>query len=215
MINIILAEDHNIVRNGVKILLERDADLKVVAETENGKEVLNLLQTGIEASIILADINMPDMDGISLLKQMKQKYPDIPIIILSMLDNEQYIIEAFKEGASGYLFKNISADELIFALKHVHTGNRYICTELSLRLLDRLMNLPSQRKNWALHHDFSAREIEILHLMSEGYTNNEMSDKLFISKRTIEGYRQNLIDKTKVKNTAALIKYAVLNGIIE
>ncbi|WP_026904889.1 response regulator transcription factor [Pedobacter glucosidilyticus] len=215
MINIILAEDHNIVRNGIKILLERDADLRVVAETVNGKEVLKLLQTDLIVNIVVADINMPEMDGITLVKIMKQKYPHIPIIILSMLDNEQYIIEAFKEGASGYLFKNINADELIFALKYVCNGNKYICNELSLSLLAKLMKLPSQDKNQTLKYSFSAREIEILHLMSEGYTNNEMSDKLFISKRTIEGYRQNLLDRTKVKNTAALIKYAVLNGIID
>ncbi|MRX46654.1 response regulator [Pedobacter puniceum] len=215
MINIILAENHNLVRNGIKILLERDADLKVVADSQYSKDVLDLLETGLVADILLANINVPDVEGVNLIKTIKQRYPQLSVVILSMLDHEEFIIDTFKEGASGYLFKNIGSDELIFALKHVHNGHKYICNELSLRFLDKLMSLPSQKKNWALHHNFSAREIEILYLMSEGYTNNEMSDKLFISKRTIEGYRQNLIDKTKVKNTAALIKYAVLNGIIE
>jgi DNA-binding NarL/FixJ family response regulator len=214
MINIILAENHNLVRNGIKILLERDAGLKVVADAQYGKEVLDLLETGLVVDVLLANINVPEVEGLNLIRTIKQRYPQLSVVILSMLDHEEFIVDAFKEGVSGYLFKNISSEELIFAIKHVHEGKKYICNELSIRLLDKLVSLSCQRKSHVLHHDFSPREIEILHLMSEGYTNTEMSDKLFISKRTIEGYRQNLIDKTKVKNTAALIKYAVLNGII-
>lgn len=215
MLKVILAEDHNIVRDGIKILLEKDHNIEVVGEASNGFEVLEILNAGIGADVILADINMPVMDGIILIKELKTSYPTVKIVMLSMLDNEEYVARAFKEGASGYLLKNISADEMVFSLKHVHAGGRYVCTELALRLLDKLISVPDISLDKRSEIDFSMREIEILYLISEGYTNMDISDKLFISKRTIEGYRQNLIDKTGSRNTAALIKYAVFNGIIK
>lgn len=215
MLKVILAEDHNIVRDGIKILLEKDHNIEVVGEASNGFEVLEILNAGIGADVILADINMPVMDGIILIKELKTSYPTVKIVMLSMLDNEEYVARAFKEGASGYLLKNISADEMVFSLKHVHAGGCYVCTELALRLLDKLISVPDISLDKRSEIDFSMREIEILYLISEGYTNMDISDKLFISKRTIEGYRQNLIDKTGSRNTAALIKYAVFNGIIK
>jgi DNA-binding NarL/FixJ family response regulator len=133
-----------------------------------------------------------------------------------MLDNEKYVVQAFAEGAFGYLLKSISADELVFGLKHVNSGSKYMCSELSMRLLDKLLHTANTPFDQGRHQiDFSMREIEILHLIADGLTNNEMSDKLFISKRTIEGHRQSLIEKTGSRNTAALIRFAVLSGIVQ
>lgn len=211
MLKIILAEDHNIVRNGIKVLLEREENIEIVIEATNGVEVLDALKNGDFADIILADINMPEMDGITLIKEIKHLYPEISVIILSMLDNEKYVLQAFNEGAEAYLLKNVSAEELLFCIHQVYSGKKYVCSELALKFLNR-MSLPVFENN--VTHDFSIRELEILQLIAEGYTNTEMSDKLFISKRTVEGYRQNLIDKTGSKNSAALIRYALINGII-
>ncbi|MBB6502471.1 response regulator [Pedobacter cryoconitis] len=216
MLSLLLAEDHNIVRNGIRMLLEADKEISIAGEATNGLEVLEIIDKGIKVDIVLADINMPEMDGISLIRELKLKKPETQIVMLSMLDNEKYVSQAFSEGASGYLLKSVSADELIFSLKHVNTGGKYLCAELSIRLLDKLVhaaNMPINQINANL--DFSMREIEILHLIAEGLTNNEMSDKLFISKRTIEGHRQSLIEKTGSRNTAALIRFAVLSGIIQ
>jgi len=216
MLNLILAEDHNIVRNGIRMLLEADKEISIAGEATNGLEALNIIAGGVKVDIVLADINMPEMDGISLIKELKMISPETKIVILSMLDNEKYVAQAFSEGASGYLLKNVSADELVFSLKHVLGGGKYLCAELSIRLLDRLIsatNMPANQSNPKI--DFSMREIEILHLIAEGLTNNEMSDKLFISKRTIEGHRQSLIEKTGSRNTAALIRFAVLSGIVQ
>jgi len=216
MLQVILAEDHNIVRNGIRMLLEADKEITITGEATNGREVLDMLSNGTKADIVLADINMPELDGISLIKQLKLQSPDTRVVILSMLDNEKYVSQAFAEGASGYLLKSVSADELLFSLKHVHVGGKYLCSELSLRLLDKLMyNTTSPAITANPQIDFSSREIEILHLIAEGLTNNEMSDKLFISKRTIEGHRQSLIEKTGSRNTAALIRFAVLSGIVQ
>lgn len=216
MLNLMLAEDHNIVRNGIRVLLEADKEISIAGEAVNGRQALDLIIGGLQVDIILADINMPELNGISLIRELKIISPGTRVMILSMLDNEKYVAQAFHEGALGYLLKNVSADELIFALKHVHNGGKYLCAELSIRLLDKLISSPVMVINSAEPKlQFSEREIEILHLIAEGFTNSAMSEKLFISKRTIEGHRQNLIDRTGSKNTAALIRFAVTSGLIQ
>lgn len=213
MLKIILAEDHIIVRNGIKMLLESQSGVQVISEAANGLEVLEQIASGIIPDIVLTDINMPEMDGISLIKELRLKHPQIKTIVLSMLDNEKYVAQAFNEGSNGYLLKNVNEDELMFALKTVSDGTKYLCAELTQKVLDRyIQTLQSEQNNQ--HIDLSMREIEVLHLVAEGFTNQEMADKLFLSKRTIEGHRQTLIDKTGSKNTAALIRFAVVNGYL-
>ncbi|MES2454848.1 MAG: response regulator transcription factor [Bacteroidota bacterium] len=215
MLNVLLAEDHNIVRNGIRMLLELDQTIHIAAEAGNGLQVLDLLRNGIDVDVVLADINMPELDGISLIAKLKALKPEVKVVILSMHETEKYVTAAFVEGASGYLLKNVSSEELLFALKHIHQGGRYLCAELAIGMLDKAIqqgqsSIPSDLPKI----DISLREMEVLQLIAEGLTNSEMSDKLFISKRTIEGHRQNLIDKTGSKNTAALIRYAIQNRLI-
>lgn len=216
MIKVLLAEDHNVVRNGIKSILEKDKDLEIVAEATNGKQALELLAKGFKADIVLADVNMPEMNGMEMTTLVKQQFPKVKVIILTMLDHEKYIVQAFKNGASGYILKNITSDELLFCIKHICANNdRFICNELSLRMLDKLINKPETVvPNEKPEIELSKREVEILSLIAEGYTNLEIADKLFTSKRTVEGHRQNLIDKTGSRNTAALIRYAILSGLI-
>lgn len=214
MINIILAEDHNIVRNGIRSLLEKEPQFKIIGEAVNGKEVLDMLNAGLKPDIILADMNMPVLNGLELVGKLHSAAHQAKVIILTMLDLEKYVVQAFKSGASGYLLKSISADEMVFAIKHIHEDGRYVCSELALRFLDRLVLLPDQGAKNESDVDFSKRELEVLTLIAEGFTNQEIADKLFTSKRTVEGHRQSLIDKTDARNTAALIKFAMLNGII-
>jgi len=215
MLKVILAEDHNIVRNGIRMLLENEPDFEVIAEATNGREVLDLLEKNTAAELILADINMPVMDGIAMLKAVKASYPDIKVVFLTMLDNEKYIIQAFNEGAWGYVFKSVSSEELIFSLKQVNNGNRYLCTELALTLLDRsLQESTVFRTQPERNIDFSEREVEVLQLIAEGLTNTEIAEKIFISKRTVEGHRQSLLEKTGSRNTATLIRFAVMQGFI-
>jgi DNA-binding NarL/FixJ family response regulator len=159
---------------------------------------------------------MPEMNGIELINKIKLSYPEIKVIVLSMLDHEKYVIEAFRAGACGYILKNVSSEELIFALRHIYSTNeRYLCNEISLKLLDRLITMPDTiALADHLNIDLSKRELEVLALIAEGYTNQEIAEKLFTSKRTVEGHRQNLIDKTGARNTAALIRFAIVNGLI-
>lgn len=216
MIKILLAEDHNIVRNGIRILLEAEPRFQVIAEAVNGLEVEALLQNGIQVDLILADINMPEMDGITMLKGVQQAYPDIKVIMLSMYDNMKYVSESFRAGALGYLLKSVDAEELIFAIKHVYSGKKYICAAISLNLLNRSENLVAETAQGDVSDlAFTGREIEVLLLIAAGFTNQEMANKLFMSKRTVEGHRQTLIEKTGSRNTAALVHFAVLHQLIQ
>ena len=212
MIKVLLAEDHNIVRNGIRMLLETDQEIHIVAEATNGKDVLKYIAQGEAIDIVLADINMPEMDGITLIQELRSLSSTTKVVILSMHDKEKYVMQAFSKGAAGYLLKSVSAEELIFGIKHIYSGSRYLCAELAMKMLDKLSSV--QFTTGELSSEFSSRELEVLKLIAEGLTSSEMSDKLFISKRTIEGHRQSLIDKTGSKNTAALIRFAVINGIV-
>ena len=216
MIRVLLAEDHNIVRNGIRSLLNKQADIEVVAEATDGFEVLQKLEEGIEADLILTDINMPQLNGIALVEHLKEKQPDLKVIILSMLDHENYVMKAVNSGACGYLLKNIGEEEMMFAIRHVTSGNLYVCSELTSKIVNKLSTIPDENsKETKITVDLSRREIEILLLIAEGFTNNEIAEKLFTSRRTVEGHRQNLLEKTGARNTATLIRFAVRNGLID
>jgi DNA-binding NarL/FixJ family response regulator len=215
MIQIILAEDHNIVRNGIRSLLEKESDFEVVGEAVNGRQALELLENGTVAHVVLADMNMPELSGIELIAKLKQLAPSCKVIVLSALDHEKYVVQAFQTGTSGYLLKSVGPEELIFAIRHVQAGSQYICSELTSRFLHRLLSVPdTMTSELAEGIEFSSREVEILGLIADGFTNQEIADKIFTSKRTIEGHRQALIEKTGARNTAALVRFALMNGVI-
>lgn len=216
MIKVLLAEDHNIVRNGIRSLLDKEADVHVVGEAIDGLEVLKKLEEGTKIDLILTDINMPQLNGLALLEELKTVSPDVKVLILSMLEHENYVLQALNSGAHGYLLKNIAEEELMFAIRHVIAGNIYVCSELVSKIVEKLSNIPQENnKELKVAIDLSRREIEILLLIAEGFTNNEIAEKLFTSRRTVEGHRQNLLEKTGARNTATLIRFAVRNGIID
>lgn len=211
-----LAEDHIVVRNGIKGWLEKATDMTLLGEAANGQELLDLLNEGKIPDIVIADMNMPEMNGVALIQKIKEAGLNIRIVILSMLDHEKHVVQAFKAGAHGYLLKNIDQDEVFFAIRHVYAGRRYVCSDLSNRLLDRLIKIQATEPEEGSGHnaDFSEREIEVLQLISHGYTNQQIADQLFTSKRTVEGYRQSMLERTSTKNTPELIRYALINGVI-
>ena len=216
MLKLLLAEDHNVVRTGIRKLLEDDATIHIVAEAIHGAQALDLIRNIGPIDLLLTDINMPGTDGISLIREVRDFDPHIKVVILSMHDDEKYVARAFQAGASGYLLKNIDAEELLFALKHINRGGSYLCAELSMSMLSNVLKrINSSTVGAEKSLEFSSREIEVLELIAEGLTNQEMSDRLFISKRTVEGHRQSLTDKTGCRNTAALIRYAMIHDILQ
>lgn len=218
VIKIVLTEDHKIVRSGIKSLLENEEDIIIVAEASNGAELLELFaSSAIDPNevLLITDINMPGVNGIDMIPGLLQTYPNLKSIVLSMLSNEKYVLKAFKAGANGYMLKNVGSEELLFGIRHImNNGERYLCTELAMELLDRQLGRSYVFTDELPEVDLSKREMEILSLIAEGFTNQEIADKIFTSKRTVEGHRQNLIDKTQSRNSAALIRYAVLRGIV-
>jgi two-component system response regulator NreC len=214
MKNIILAEDHKVIRNGLKMLLESTNEYKIVFDANNGQEVIDAIGRGIQADLIVSDIGMPVMDGITMVSALKEQGIQIPVLIISMLEDDSHLYQAIRAGAKGFLTKSVDSDELFFAISRIVNGERYICSGLSVKIVDRVIDstiLPGGVMQGA---ELSSREIEILQLIGQGLTNIEMADKLFISRRTVEGHRQNLIDKTGAKNTAALMRFAYTKGIL-
>ncbi|QHT67021.1 response regulator transcription factor [Rhodocytophaga rosea] len=216
MIDVILADDHKIIRDGIKALLTQDTGIRVVAEAANGSEVLDILSR-TPANVVVIDANMPVMDGFEATRRIRESYPEIRVLMLSMLDHESYINKGIEAGATGYILKNTGKDEIIHAIQMVASGHKFICAEISLNLLKKFSSHSSRPVSFAdkVPGDLSKREVEVLQLIAEGYTNAEIAEKLFTSKRTVESHRQNLLDKTNSNNTATLIKYAVSQGLIE
>jgi DNA-binding NarL/FixJ family response regulator len=215
MINILLGEDHKILREGIKSLLKDEPGISVVAEASNGQEAIEKLSDG-KANLAILDINMPIMDGLEATRFISENYANTKVIILSMLDHEKYLLKGFEAGAKGYILKNSGREELLFAIKKIMNGEFYICSEIAYTLMDRIKeNIGPALSDNQYKIELSDREMEVLGYIAEGLTNNEIADKTFTSRRTVETHRKNLIEKTKTKNTASLIKYAITSKLIK
>ncbi|MBO0356906.1 response regulator transcription factor [Hymenobacter sp. BT186] len=215
MIRVLLTDDHTILRDGIRALLSQQPDLEVVGEAGNGQELLELL-VDTPTDVVLMDINMPVMDGFATIEHLREQYPDVRVLVLSMLNHENYVHRMLEAGATGYVLKNADITEITHAIRTVAAGRPFLCTEIGLDMLYKIVRttaLPTDATR-PKTGELSKRELEVLRLISEGMTNAEIADKLFTSKRTIETHRQNIIEKTQAKNTAALIKYAVSNGLL-
>ncbi|MET4105608.1 response regulator transcription factor [Hymenobacter sp. UYP22] len=222
MIKILLTDDHAILRDGIRALLAREADMEVVGEATNGQAMLELL-AHTPTDVVLMDVNMPVLDGFAAMPALREQFPEVRVLVLSMLDHENYVHRMMEAGALGYVLKNADITEITYAIRTVAAGREFLCTEIGLNLLRRVVQRPSETTLGALPVskrpdaavELSGRELEVLRLIAEGFTNQEIADQLFTSKRTIETHRQNIIEKTQAKNTAALIRYAMTQGLIE
>jgi DNA-binding NarL/FixJ family response regulator len=212
-IKLAIADDHKIFRNGLKATLEDCAEFDLVLEASNGKQLIGLL-TATTPDIILMDIKMPEMDGIQTTSYVKQHYPQIKVLALSMFNEDKYIVDMMKAGASGYLLKNAEPEEIIEAISTVYDKDYYFNEHLSLTLIKQL-NVPAKNISPSQHlADFNDREIEVLKLVCQECSNQEIADKMFLSVRTVEGYRARLFEKTKSKNLVGLVIFAIKAGVI-
>ena len=187
--------------------------MAVVAGATSGNRVIALINGGQEVDIILANLNAPLMDGVRLTTRLKRMRGNVKVIFLSDLDNGKHIERALRAGARGCLPKNVSVDELVFAIKKVHAGGRYICSDFSLRLLEDLMRGSAPSKNLK-PICLTRRELEVLKNVAAGYTNMQIAERLSLSKRTVEVHRRKILFKTGTKNTAMLIRFAYINKYI-
>lgn len=208
---ILLVDDHTLFRNGLKMLLNTLPDYEVTGEASNGKEFLALMEDH-HYDIIFLDIEMPEMNGIEAAKIATTLKPDLKIITLSMYGDEEYYDQMLEAGAKGFLLKNTDLQEVKTAIDTVMAGGTYFSQELMQSLLRNYKSLKSHKET---ADDLSDREIEILQLICSGLSNQEIADQLFISKRTVEKHRANILEKTASKNTAGLVMYAIRNQLIE
>jgi len=214
-IKIMLVDDHDIVRDGVKAILSGTTDIEVVAEASSVAEALNTLEKSIPDVLIL-DISLPDKSGIEAIPLIHEIRSSLPVLILSMHNDEEYIIRAIKAGAKGYLPKNIPACELTDAIRRVVAGEEYFGEATSVVLRKALMRkLEKEEKTDTTSEPLSQRENEVLQLFCAGLSNQEMADKLFISIRTVETHKTHIMQKLELKTTVELIKYAIRNKIID
>lgn len=211
-INVLIADDHKIIRDGIKSLLSREKNINVVAEASNGEETINMAIEHM-VDVIIMDIDMGKPNGIETTRIIKQKHPDINILILSMLGLHDFIIQALEAGATGYILKNAGKDELLTAIKSVARGDSYFSKEASASLIEQLHRPKLSKRNIA-NIPLSLRETEVLKLIAQEFSNPEIANKLFISIRTVDTHRRNLLEKLGVKNTAGLVKYAIKKGLI-
>ena len=213
MSRIFLVDDHTIVRDGLRALLANEPEVEVVGEASNGQELLDQLPT-TPADVILLDANMPLMDGLATTQRLRAEYPHVRVLILSMLAHERYIGQLFDAGAAGYVLKSAEKGEILVAIQTVIAGRQFLCSDLGLNMLRKVLAKEEEPDEAARASRLSRRETEVLQLLSEGLTTNEIAEKLFTSKRTIETHRQNILEKTQTKNTAALIRLAVTQGLL-
>jgi DNA-binding NarL/FixJ family response regulator len=209
-INITLVDDHALFRNGLKILLNSNTEMQVISEASNGKEFLAGLDSQVP-HIVLMDINMPIMDGVEATQLATEKYPEIKIIALSMFGEEDYYYKMINAGVKGFLLKNSEITEVIEAIKQVSKGNSFFSQEL---LYNVIKNFKPHKEAETELATLSKRELQVLEEICKGLSNQEIADTLFISKRTVDKHRANLLSKTNSKNTANLIMYAIKNKLI-
>jgi DNA-binding NarL/FixJ family response regulator len=211
-VKILLADDHKIVRDGIKLMLEPQAGIDVVDEAENGEKALDLLKDQL-VDIVVMDINMPIMDGITATKKIKEKYPDVKVLALTMSNDDLHIRQMIQAGASGYIMKSAGRKELKDAIDAIMEGKHYFSDEATESIMMDLVKGKGKSTDPDPIH-ITDRELEILELIVQEHTNQEIADKLFISSRTVDAHRRNLLQKTGARNTAGLVKYAFQHNLI-
>lgn len=213
-IKYLIADDHKIFRQGLKLVLQDDAHLQCIGEAATGLEVMEHLNRELP-DVILLDLKMPDMDGIETTQQIRRQYPDLKIVILTMHNDEHFVLHLMESGANGYLVKNADAEEIKKAIYSVHENNYYFNELVSTALLRKVSNHKNLHPRFRHSVELNDRETAVLKLICEEYTATEIAAKIFLSARTVEGIRASMMQKIGVKNVAGLVIYAVKHGIVQ
>ncbi len=210
---VFIAEDHAVLRQGLRSLLDATGDFEVIGEAEDGADAIHGIAT-TNPDLVLLDLSMPKMDGISVIKDLKRRYPDIKILVLTMFKTEEYVLEVFHSGAEGYCLKSSSYDELLMGIRAVLSGKRFISPEISDKVLEGYLEGRKTVKEKSSWDTLTQREREVLKLVGEGYKNKEIGDYLCISVKTVEKHRANIMQKLDLHTASALTAYAVEKGLV-
>jgi len=207
-IKILVADDHEIARQGLKTIISEHSDLSIAGEAENGNQVLKILRK-TKVDVVLLDFDMPEKNGLDTLIELKALYPELPVMILSIFPEDHYGTRFLKAGASGYLQKSSATDQLIDAIRKVFNGGKYISSVLT----DKLVTGLNKDKEQFLHESLTDREFQVFRLLSTGKKLKEMADELCLSINTISTYRSRILQKMDMKSNADVIRYAIENGL--
>lgn len=213
-IHILLADDHTILRAGLKMMLNAQPDMEVVGEASEGRQAITE-SLRLQPDIVLMDITMPDMNGIEATRQIKKVQPGVKVLVLTMHENDEYVFQALRAGASGYMLKEAADTELITALHVIQSGQFYLSPSAqSVMVGDYLQRMRAGEEKDS-YSSLTEREREILKLVAEGYTNNQIAEQLVISPKTVDTHRTHVMDKLNLHSRAELVKYAMRRGLLE
>ena len=211
--NLLLVDDHQMVIEGIKTLLKTDASVRVVAQANSGAEALRRLRQHPEIQVALVDLNMPEMSGVELTQHLRTEFPAVRVLALSMFHYHASVMEVLEAGGAGYLLKNTTKAELSAAIANVAAGRTHFSQEVGQTLLQHL-DVPAQRPGTAPAVELTAREKEILRLVADEKSNQDIAAALFISERTVETHRKNILTKTSCKSVVGLIQYAIKHKLL-
>jgi DNA-binding NarL/FixJ family response regulator len=211
---IVIAEDHQLFREGLRAMLESRGDVEVVDEASDGLEAIRCIKK-TNPELLLLDISMPRLNGISVIKDLRTQFPDLKILVLTIHESDQYILETFDAGANGYCIKDSSRNELMMAIDSVLAGKTYISPGVANEVMEGYLSSRRTMKEKSDWETLTQREREILKLVAEGYMNKEICDMLSISVKTVEKHRANIMNKLNLHNVAALTSYAIEKGLVE
>jgi len=213
-ISVLLAEDHTIVRKGLRSLLDRAISIEVVGEAEDGREAIKKAEE-LHPDVVVMDIAMPGLNGLEATRQLKKRFPGMKIIVLTMHANEEYVLQTLRAGASGYLVKKAAPTDLISAIHAAHRGESFLSPSISKTVIDEyLRQAEKAEEGKGSHEKLTEREREVLQLIAEGHPNREIAELLYVSIKTVETHRAHIMDKLNVNSTAELIQYAIGKGLI-
>jgi DNA-binding NarL/FixJ family response regulator len=210
---VLLVDDHTVVRQGLKALLAGEPDIEIVGEANNGREALHQMST-LRPDIVLMDISMPGLNGIEATRQIRQEYPDVKVVVLSMHTNEEYVFQVLRAGARGYVLKQSDSLEVLTAIRAAATGGSFLSPPISGAIIDGYMSRADIRRQGAELNPLTPREREVLQLLAEGQSNQKIAELLSISVKTVETHRANTMNKLALTDKTELVKYALRKGWI-
>lgn len=211
-IKVLIADDHVMVRQGFMVLLNAQPDIEVIGEAADGNEMVELTET-LHPDVVLADISMPNLNGIEATKLIHQRNPEMPVVMITVHTSSSYVVRALRSGARGYVVKNDDFQHVIQAIKAVILGQRYLSTQVSEQIIDAVVTGTSQEFN--MDERISIREREILQLIAEGNSNSQIAKKLVISARTVETHRTNIMRKLELTSQIDILRYAIQHGLAQ
>jgi DNA-binding NarL/FixJ family response regulator len=213
-VKVLLVDDHTILREGIRSLLSLEPDIEVVGEARDGLEAVEQVPR-TKPDVVIMDMVMPRMNGLEATRQIKKRFPDVRILILSMYDDDEYVLQIIQAGASGYVLKRVATEELVNAIREVYKGSSFLYPPIAAKLIDDYVRRVKGSAAGESHEALTVREREVLKLIAEGNTNHEIAEILCVSKKTVESHRANIMRKLDLHDVTELVKYALRKGLIK